>query len=67
MKAKNIKMRFTQGVRVIRILLDLFVQTVSLANSFTASANGTNKPQRPILFGPFRICINPNTFRSIKV
>lgn len=39
----------------------------SLVKSFTASAIGWRIPQGPTTFGPFRSCIYPRTFRSIKV
>lgn len=39
----------------------------SLINSFTPSAIGCNNPYGPTMFGPFRSCIYPNTFRSRRV
>jgi len=39
----------------------------SLDNSFRASAMGCEIPHRITLLGPFRKCIKPMTFRSIKV
>ena len=67
MKATNIKVRLSIGAPVIKTLLPEMVHTLSFASSLIASANGTRRPHRPILFGPFRICINPSTLRSIKV
>ena len=39
----------------------------SLMNSLTASAMGWRRPYGPTMFGPFRSCIYPRTFRSIRV
>lgn len=39
----------------------------SLINSFTASAKGCRSPPNLTLFGPFRDCLSPKIFRSIKV
>ncbi len=40
---------------------------VSLASSFTPSANGCSRPKGPTTFGPLRICIAAMTLRSAKV
>ncbi len=49
------------------ILLACVGNIVSLANNFTPSANGCNKPKTPTTFGPFLIWIEPSTFLSAKV
>lgn len=39
----------------------------SFTNSFTPSAIGWRSPMGPTMFGPFRCCMYPSTFRSIRV
>lgn len=53
---------------IINIVTDEVVgRNGSLINSFTASAIGWRRPYGPTILGPFRSCIYPRTFRSIKV
>lgn len=41
--------------------------TGSLINSLIPSAIGCNNPKGPTMLGPFRSCIYPSIFRSIRV
>jgi len=39
----------------------------SLENNFNPSEKGCKRPSHPTLLGPFRFCLNLNTFRSNNV
>ena len=49
------------------MILELLGKMVSLANNFNPSANGCNKPKKPITFGPFLLCMIPMIFLSAIV
>ena len=49
------------------MILELLGRIVSLANNFSPSANGCNKPKKPMTFGPFLLCIIPIIFLSAIV
>ena len=38
-----------------------------MANNFTASAMGCKIPTKETLLGPFRACLRPKIFRSMRV
>jgi len=50
-----------------RTILELLGKIVSFTKSFNPSANGCNKPIKPITFGPFRLWIIPIIFLSAIV
>lgn len=55
------------GVAIKRTWEEVEGRIGSLINSFTPSATGCRRPVGPTMFGPFRSCIYPKTFRSTSV
>ena len=47
--------------------LELLGKIISLSNNFSPSAIGCNKPKKPTIFGPLRLCILDIAFLSNKV
>ena len=67
--AQPIKLKINVNIGAIKniIILELLGNIVSFTNSFNPSANGCNKPKKPITFGPFLLCIIPIIFLSAIV
>lgn len=49
--------RASIGVVINRMGEDVEGRIGSLINSFTPSARGCSRPNRPTIFGPFRACM----------
>lgn len=60
-------MRASIGAIIKRMGEEVEGRTGSLMKSFTPSAMGCRRPNGPTMFGPFRSCIYPKTFRSSNV
>lgn len=67
--AQPIKLKIKVNIGAIKniIILELLGKIVSFTNNFNPSANGCNKPKKPITFGPFLLCIIPIIFLSARV
>jgi hypothetical protein len=67
--AQPIKLKINVNIGAIKntIILELLGKIVSFTNSFNPSANGCNKPKKPITLGPFLLCIIPIIFLSAIV
>ena len=63
----KLKIKVNIGATKNMIILELLGKIVSLANNLSPSANGCNKPKKPITFGPFLLCIIPIIFLSAIV
>jgi hypothetical protein len=63
----KLKYKVKNGASKKSTLLALFGIITSFKISFSASAKGCKIPTNPVIFGPFRRCIDPNTRLSAKV
>ena len=67
--AQPIKLKIKVNIGAIKniTIFELLGKIVSLTNSFSPSANGCNRPKKPITLGPFLLCIIPIIFLSAIV
>lgn len=61
------RLRARMGARINIEIEDVAGRSGSLIKSLIASAIGWSSPYGPTMFGPFRSCIYPRTFRSTSV
>lgn len=63
----NDKNKESIGPTINRTVLAFVGNIISFTNSLKPSAIGCNKPKKPTTFGPLRLCMADNSFRSAKV
>lgn len=59
--------RLKQGANKNKTQLDLTGIITSFKSNFKPSANAWSTPQKPVTFGPLRLCIEANNLRSAIV